>query len=161
MIRLRQHVPGFVNDGQGGWCVEAATLAELLALPQVASYATNTEAVERCGTVWGMGKHGEMVTINIIHPAPEARVFHQWSRSENHLMVEHNSGDYFWVVGYIQADNPSELAELPEWKETENARKRREAWNAGDLYNRRNGGKPPKRWRCAEHGVEDGKCCLK
>jgi hypothetical protein len=161
MIRLRQHVPAFVNDGQGGWSVQAATLAELLALPQVASYARDTEPVERKGTVWGVGKAGDRVTLEIIHPAPEERRFHQWSRSENRLMVEHNQGDYFWVVGTLSTDDPRELADLPVWRETENARKSREAWNAGDVYNERNGGKPPKRWRCAEHGVEDAKCCLK
>jgi len=154
MIQLRQHVPAFVNDGDGGWTAEAASLADLLALPQVSRYAENTEAVEHTGQVTGLGKSGERVTIQVIHPAPEPRVFHRFSRSDDLLMVEHNGGDHFWVVGRLRADVPGELAALPEWRETETARIKRDAWNHGDT------GPTPKRWRCAAHGVEDATCCF-
>ncbi len=153
MVRLRQHVPAFVNDGEGGWTHEVPDLATLLALPDVAVYARETESVEHPGTVSGM-VHGQWKTVAIIHPAPEARRFHQWSRADACLMVEHNNGDHFWVVGYLSADRPEELAALPIWQETETARHRREAWNRGDT------GPQPAPYRCAEHGVANAACCL-
>lgn len=152
-VYLSQHVPLFVNDGDGGWKLEAATLAKLLALPQVQVYAIDTEPVERLGKVTGWLKDGSKKTVTIIHPAPEERRFFRFSISGNHLMVEHNHGDHFWVVGYIRSDNPSELAALPEWKETETAKLAREAWNRGEI-------EPQKHYRCAEHNVEQAFCCL-
>lgn len=154
MIHLRQHVPMFVNDGEGGWKIDAPDLAALLADARVAIYAKNVEPVEREGRVTGWLKDGTGRTITVIHPAPDAQVFHQWSIADrNTLMVEHNHGDHFWVVGYISADDPAELATLPEWKETETARLRREAWNRGVVPKQ-------KTYRCKEHGVEDALCCL-
>lgn len=153
MIRLRQHVPAFVNDGDGGWTLSAPDLARLLALPELATYARDVEPVERRGCVTGW-VNGVAKTIDIIHPAPEAQRFHRWSISGNTLMVEHNGGDRFWVVGYLSADDPQELAALPVWHETETARLRREAWNRGDT------GPAPEPYRCAEHGVAHALCCL-
>ena len=154
MITLRQHVPGFVNDGEGGWTVQAATLTDLFALSEVAVYAEDVEPVERRGSVTGW-VGGVAKTIDIIHPAPEAQRFYRFSLADRKtLMVEHNQGDRFWVVGYLSADDPSELAALPPWVETETARHRREAWNRGDT------GPVPRRYRCAAHGVEDAECCL-
>lgn len=153
MIRLRQHVPGFVNDGEGGWPLEAPDLATLLALPLVAVYARDVEPVEWEGDVIGW-VNGIKKTVRVIQPAPDEQRFYRWSRSGNMLMVEHNQGDRFWVVGYLTADDPSELAALPVWVETETARKRREAWNRGDL------GPAPRPYRCAEHGVAHAECCL-
>ena len=69
-------------------------------------------------------------------------------------MVEHNNGDWFWVVGYLQADDPAELEALPVRQETETARLRREAWNRGET------GPAPKPYRCLEHGVDWAECCL-
>ena len=154
MIRLRQHVPAFVNDGAGGWTLEALDLGALLALPQVAVYAADVEPVERDGMV-SQVIDGVWKDVTIIHPAPEAQRFHQWSRSDNTLIVEHNGGDRFWVVGFLSTDDPSQLASLPTWTETETAKRRREAWNRGDPR------PSPKPWRCAEHGVAYAACCLK
>lgn len=153
MIRLQQHVPGFVNDGDGGWRVEAPDLATLLALPQVAVYARDVEPVERRGVV-SQCRDGAETRVEIIYPAPEAQRFHRWSRSDDTLMVEHNGGDRFWVVGFLSADDPRELDALPTWEETDTARRRREAWNRGDT------GPAPKPYRCAAHGVANATCCL-
>jgi len=155
MIRLRQHVPAFVNDGEGGWTITAPTLADLLARPEVAVYAHDVEPVERHGWVTGW-VNGMERRVEVIYPAPEARRFHQWSLADRDtLMVEHNGGDHFWVVGHLSADDPAEFAAvLPPWVETETARRRREAWNRGDR------GPAPKRYRCAAHGVEGADCCL-
>ncbi len=154
MIRLRQHVPMFVNDGEGGWTHHAPDLASLLALPDVQRYARDIEPIERRGTVTGW-INGERKDVSVIFTAPDAQRFHQWSRSDNHLMVEHNGGDRFWVVGYLSADHPDELAALPVWQETETARRRREAWNRGEHEPQ------PAMYRCAEHGVANASCCLR
>ena len=155
MVKLHQHVPAFVNDGDGGWVIEAPTLKKLLTDPRVAVYASDVEPVERPGRVIGwVGPERRKVTVNVIYPAPEEQRFHQWSRSDRDmLIVEHNHGDQFWVVGYLSGD-AAEIASLPTWKETETARIRREAWNRGDA------GPAPKPYRCAEHGVDDAQCCL-
>lgn len=155
MIRLRQHVPGFVNDGDGGWTILAPDLATLFADPRVAVYARDVEPVERRGIVTGW-VNGVRRDVVVIHPAPEARRFHRWSLSgSDTLMVEHNNGDHFRVVGFLRADDPLEIAALQVWAETETARKRREAWNRGDT------GPAPTLYRCAEHGVAHADCCLK
>ena len=153
MIHLSQHVPGYVNDGQGGFAVHAPTLEALLKLPEVAVYAEDTEPVERYGTVTAW-VNGERREVRVIHDAPEERRFHRFSRSDDLLMVEHDGGDYYWVVGRISADDPRELDALPTWQETEAGRQRREAWNRGEI------GKQSS-YRCAEHGVDRAACCLK
>ena len=153
MVQLRQHVPMFVNDGEGGWTHVAPDLATLLALPDVQVYAKDTEPVEHRGVVVGW-VNGQRKEVEVIHPAPEEKRFHRWSLADNTLMVEHNKGDYFWVVGYLSADRPEELAALPVWQETETARKRREAWNRGDT------GPARPTYRCAEHGIPHAECCL-
>ncbi len=153
MVRLRQHVPGFVNDGQGGWTLTAPTLNAVLALPQVAVYANDVEPVERHGSVTGW-PNGVETTVEVIHDAPEEQRFYRWSLADrNTLMVEHNHGDHFWVVGYLSADDPSELAGLPAWVETETARLRRLAWNRGEMPKQ-------KSYRCAAHGIDRANCCL-
>ena len=152
-LHLRQHIPAFVNDGEGGWLVDAPDLASLLALPQVAIYAKDVEPVERRGKVTGW-VNGVPKTVEVIHPAPEAQRFYRWSLSRDTMMVEHNNGDRFKVVGFITADDPAALAALPAWQETETARLRREAWNRGDT------GPVPPPYRCAEHGVAWATCCL-
>ncbi len=154
MIRLRQHVPAFVNDGEGGWSLSAPTLDELLSLPQVQSYAHDTEPIEREGTVTGW-VNGDKKTVTIIHPAPEEERFYRFSLSDrNTLMAEYNRGDRFWVIGYLSADDPREFTDhLPVWRETDTARIRRERWNQGIM-------EPQRLYRCKKHGVEEALCCL-
>lgn len=155
MITLQQHVPTFVNDGDGGWKVSAPDLATLLSNPKVAAYAHDTEPVERRGTVRWIDEAHEWRSVEVIHPAPAARRFHQWSVADgNKLMVEFNGGDWLWVVGFLRPDEPVELASLPTWRETDAARQRRERWNRGDT------GPAPKPYRCAEHGVDNAACCI-
>ena len=151
MIRLIQHIPGYV-DGVKGKRAEAATLEELLAVPWVADYARDTEPIEREGIVTGW-VNGVKKTVRVIHDAPEERRFYRWSRADEHLMVEHNHGDYWWVVGTLQADDPRELAALPKWAPSAAGEEGIKRWNRGDT------GRQPS-YRCAEHGVDRAECCL-
>jgi len=150
VIRLVQHVPTFVETDTRQ-TAEAETQAELLAVPWVARYAADVESVEREGTVTGW-LNGERREVRVIHTAPEAQTFHQFSLSDDCLMVEHNEGRHFWVVGHI-TEGLDRLT-LPAWEEHPDARTRREAWNRGDT------GPVVVPYRCAEHGVANADCCL-
>jgi len=153
MIRLSQHVPMFVNDGDGGWTVSANSLPELFAIPEVAVYARDTEPVEWVGSVTGWLKDGTQKTVRVIHDAPDEKRFYRFSNSDGMLMAEHNHGDYWWVVGHLRADDPSELADLPKWEPSERGKQKTAEWNAGKWPKQ-------KSYRCAEHGVDQAVCCL-
>lgn len=151
MLHLSQHVPAFV-DGVKGRRAEAATVADLVAVPWVASYAADTEPVERVGTVTGW-PNGVRTEVTVIHPAPEERRFYRWSKSDDCLMAEHNHGDHWAVVGRLSADDPHELDILPKWEPSEEGNRRTAAWNRGEIG-------PQRTYRCAEHGVDHADCCL-
>jgi hypothetical protein len=158
MIRVRQHIPAFV-DGATAKVAEAETQEELLAMPWIAGYAKDTEPVEREGTVTGW-VDGVKTTVRVIHAAPEEQRFHQFSLSRPFgttgaalLMVEHNGGAHHWVVGTV-VEGLDQLR-LPEWVEHPEARRRREAWNRGEDKGQR------AVYRCAEHGVLFADCCLR
>jgi hypothetical protein len=150
MIRVRQHIPNFV-DGATAKLAEAETTADLLAVPWIAAYAHDVEPIEHEGTVTGW-PDGVETTVKVIHSAPDAQRFHQFSLSDDLLMVEHNGGVRHWVVGRV-IEGLDQLT-LPPWIEHPEARKRREAWNRGQFT--------PERamYRCAEHGVPYADCCL-
>lgn len=150
MIRVVQHIPTFV-EGAEPKRAEAETQAELLAVPWIADYATDTEPLEYEGTVTGW-PDGVETTVKVIHSAPEEQRFHQFSLSGDLLMVEHNEGVHHWVVGRV-VEGLEQLT-LPQWIEHPEARKRRHAWNRGDHQPQR----AP--YRCAEHGVPYADCCL-
>ena len=102
-IHARQHLPNFVDiDRQPS--VEVSSLEELLAVPWIASWATDSTTP-----------------------------LYRWSQSSDHdrllLMAEYKNGDEFYVVAYLTSDEP---LSLPEWHETETARLRREKWNRGE-----------------------------
>jgi len=150
MIRVRQHIPNFV-DGATAKVAEAETTADLLAVPWIASYAQDTEPVEHEGIVTGW-PDGVETTVRVIHAAPDEMRFHQFSLSDDLLMVEHNGGTHHWVVGRV-VEGLDQLT-LPPWIEHPEARKRREAWNRGEYKQQR------AMYRCAEHGVPFADCCL-
>ena len=56
--------------------------------------------------------------------------FHRWALSDNCLIAEQHGGDSQGVVGYL---TPPPIGELPEWHESDWARRSREAWNRGDI----------------------------
>jgi len=153
MIHLHQHIPSFV-EGVEGRVADAARLAELFEVPWVKDYARDIEPIERRGKVTGW-VDGKERTVDVIYRAPEEKRFYRWSRADDHLMAEHNNGDYYWVVGHITADDPRELADLPPWVITPAGQKRIDEWNAGGW-----GKKQVPAYRCAEHGVWDVTCCL-
>jgi hypothetical protein len=150
MIRVRQHIPTFV-DGATANVAEAETQEELLAVQWIARYAKDVEPVESEGTVTGW-PNGVATTVRVIHAAPEEQRFHQFSLSDDLLMVEHNGGVHHWVVGRV-IEGLDQLT-LPPWIEHPEARKRREAWNRGEIKGQR------AMYRCAEHGVLFADCCL-
>jgi hypothetical protein len=150
MIRVRQHIPNFV-EGATALIAEAETQDELLAVPWIAGYAHDVEPIEREGTVTGW-PDGIETTVRVIHAAPTEMRFHQFSLSDDLLMVEKNGGVWHWVVGRV-IEGLDQLT-LPQWVEHPEARKRREAWNRGEVKGQR------AMYRCAEHGVPFADCCL-
>jgi hypothetical protein len=113
MIKLRQHIPAFVETDRAPLVIEAADTGALLAHPRIQSWAKDDPYVRD-------GVHG-------VHR------FHQFSvadrRDSPALMAEYDEGDYFWVIGHITEG--ADALQLPDWRETETARIRREKWNRG------------------------------
>jgi hypothetical protein len=112
-IRVRQHIPGFV-DTHPPYSTEVDSLAALLAIPWIASWA-HDDLVAKDGHV-------------------SVRPFYRWSvadrgTSRQTLMAEFENGDHFWVVAFLDSDQP---IDLPDWTENDTARVRRERWNRGD-----------------------------
>ena len=118
MIRFRQHIPAYVDTDMSPREYTAETTAELLAQPGIARCAKDDPWARR-------EADGEIVR--------GVRKWHRFSVADRHcqptLMGEWDNGDYCWVLGYIHEG--AERLELPDWKETETARKRRDNWNAG------------------------------
>jgi hypothetical protein len=133
MITLRQHMPGYV-EGIDPKMAEAETIEELLAIPWVAAYA------EPMGGPWdtvaiswpdGPDRPPEE---NPVHFDAPVRPFFRWSIAEKGtphqmLMVEHDGGDHFWVVGRLTSPDP---IPLPAWQITPAGQARVDRWNRGE-----------------------------
>lgn len=59
----------------------------------------------------------ELLSVSWIHPWQTGHTkdrFHQWSRSENHLVAELDGGGVWFVVAVIDPETPQDW--FPEWK---------------------------------------------
>lgn len=112
MIRLRQHVPAFV-DGATPKSAEAETIEALLTIPWVAKWAEDMGGEwENTVISWPYGRDAEPVTRIEKHREP-IRKFYRWSISDGRLLVEHDEGRHWWVVGHLTSDTP---VDLPRWE---------------------------------------------
>src|SRR5690242_5571373 len=94
MAKVHQHVPAFVNDGEGGHRSEVSNSAELLALPWVKSWERSSVSIAAGAT------------------EPTIRPFYRWSRSADCLVAEYDNGHHWWVVAFT---DPNILSDLPQW----------------------------------------------
>lgn len=77
----------------------------------------------------------DLLSYDLVARNKEREDFHQFSLSDNYLMVEYKNGDEWWVLGFI--DDISGL-ELPKWQMSETGRRRVKEWNrAADVINAR------------------------
>ncbi len=134
-IHAVQHIPGFV-DTHAPFTAEVQSVEELLRVPWIAQWAQSRADHDQTFTVWSWpnGVPTERVETKRV----KARSFHRWSvadpgNSRQTLMVEYDGGDIFYVVAFLDSDGP---IPLPEWRETERARQRRERWNRGERATR-------------------------
>lgn len=113
MIRLKQHRPAYIDTDQALMVAEAENTTALLAHPWIAWWGQDMPYAKN-----GVIGH---------------KKFHQFSLADRDcrpsLMAEYENGDEFWVIGHITEG--AEQIELPDWRETEAARLRRERWNQG------------------------------
>jgi hypothetical protein len=90
MIRVTQHLPGYVDTKDGPEHHAVLNTRELLALPFIAR--------------WREGPEFHRFSI---------------SRERDLLLCELNGGRRWWVMAYLTADNPTELLDLPVWRAPE------------------------------------------
>jgi hypothetical protein len=118
MIRIRQHIPGFI-EGATPKRAEAATIHELLAEPWLKSWEDGDLIAKRDPAT------GET--------AVSLRPFYRWSVArDGHpmLMAELDEGRHWWVVGYLETDG--EPIDLPEWQMHPDGKADVERWNRGE-----------------------------
>lgn len=77
----------------------------------------------------------ELFNIDFVKRSKEWGGFLRFSKSGNHLMVEHSPNERhpegsFYVIGFL--DNPDDV-DLPKWQMTPMQRACADAWNRGDL----------------------------
>ena len=131
-IHATQHVPAFVDTDVRN-SADVTSVDELLAVPWIKQWAESWPAHEREYEIREY-VDGTWVARREMRPVT-AQTFHRWSVSDHRdgtrpaLMAEYDGGDRFYVVAFLTSDEP---IPLPEWRETETARLRREKWNRGD-----------------------------
>lgn len=130
-IHASQHIPAYVETDQR-FSADVHSLEELLAVPWIAQWAESYpdhDVTDRV-TSWPDGIATERLETRHV----KAKTFHRWSLADKGspsqtLMAEYDGGDEFYVVAFLENDEP---IPLPDWQETENARRRRERWNRGE-----------------------------
>lgn len=89
MPTIRQHIPSFIGSGPDAQQADYRTVSELLAIPFVARWATDSN----------------------FHRFSQSQL---WKDGQVILLAEQDGGKKWWVIGYLS--EPINAANMPLWQ---------------------------------------------